>query len=338
MMTITRWVPCDWCGKGVFFEGSSIIGSTWSGIFDASIISKHNRRNISCTLFQKKTLSSKWFIQIIFPSCSHHFPKKSVHKAFGFSEVLCHWPNRSLLSYWRDKRCPWRISMCLGLEFWNMMFYIWCAFRVHISRKSLGIVAMIWGLQFRGALVDDATLRFVLTNPFGIVILWSFGVWRGHHSFLRKEKQCNGNSSMLRYIDLRSHYTTLPLPSSIARDLNLLHNCAHRPMLHTTPNHCRGHMTCTQPCWLYKTCEVEVGWCQRLFPRSTTPWMDFADIFKVLLTRRFPPIRPIILKGYRMFKQKDAWIFGFRSRCCKTIPCTCTLLYCLMTLFLTELR
>ena len=84
-------------------------------------------------------------------------------------------------------------------------------------------------------------------NP---LVIWC--VWRGLHSFLRKEKQCNGNSSMLRYIDLRSHYTTLPLPSSIARDLNLLHNCAHRPMLHKTPNHCRGHMTCTQPCWLYK--------------------------------------------------------------------------------------
>lgn len=80
MITITRWVPCDWCGKGVFLEGSSIIGSTWSGIFDASIISKHNRRNISCTLFQKKHFhpngSSKSF--------SHHvhtiFPKNQCTK------------------------------------------------------------------------------------------------------------------------------------------------------------------------------------------------------------------------------------------------------------------
>lgn len=273
MITITRWVPCDWCGKGVLFEGSSIIGSTWSGIFDASIISKHNRRNISCTLFQKKPLSSKWFIQIIFPSCSHHFPKKSVHKAFGFSEVLCHWPNRSLLSYWRDKRCPWRISMCLGLEFWNMMFYIWCAFRVQYLKKVSGDCCNDLRLTVRWGSGGWCDFKICFDKPFwncNPLVIWC--VWRGLHSFLRKEKQCNGNSSMLRYIDLRSHYTTLPLPSSLARDLNLLHNCAHRPMLHKTPNHCRGHMTCTQPCWLYKNMRSR-SW---LMPRT------FSEVYNTL--------------------------------------------------------
>ena len=45
MITFTRWVPCDWFGKGGGHLSSGL-HDTWSGIFDASIISKDNRRTM----------------------------------------------------------------------------------------------------------------------------------------------------------------------------------------------------------------------------------------------------------------------------------------------------
>ena len=191
---------------------------------------------------------------------SHHFPQKiNAPTVYPSSVCLasprcCAIGRTDLYAATEGTRDALGGSLCVSVSSFRIWcFYIWCALRVQYLKKVSGDwrndlrLTVPWG---SGGWCD---FKICFDKPFwncNPLVIWC--VWRGLHSFLRKEKQCNGNSSMFRYIDLRRHYTTLPLPSSIARDLNLLHNCAHRPMLHKTPNHCRGHMTCTQPCWLYK--------------------------------------------------------------------------------------